>query len=376
MPDQQTHLTETILTIQHEVQLALDYIETVANNEASTLGSSPSLLTVDNLRVKIPLVMQIEREEHPVTTEKVMTPGGFNITPGELPELKQHLLSREGLLLKVKEGSIGSFAKIRVLSPSPAPTETPPDTGTATPARPITGEIELSFIRMPRELGGGESQPSTPVAPGTSGTPVPNVVGLTLEQATTQLRIQGWHSRARAATAAEAASAPTGSTGKVLRQEPPSGQIVDKDTGEIKFWVSLSTLPVTEIEGIGETLAGRLAEAGLRTVGELSLARASEVASVLRVSESRARGFIDMAILISRLTIIGLPEQVVELLVRGAGIRSVEQLAEADPEKLYKLCRESVGSRTVRVPRGFLFTVETVAGWIKAARSYLNESPD
>jgi hypothetical protein len=48
-------LTEAILSIHNEVQSALDYISTVSANEGTELGKSTAFLSIENLRVKIPV---------------------------------------------------------------------------------------------------------------------------------------------------------------------------------------------------------------------------------------------------------------------------------------------------------------------------------
>ena len=129
------------------------------------------------------------------------------------------------------------------------------------------------------------------------------------------------------------------------------------------------------MDGIGEKLSARLAEIGITTVGELTISNAAQVAPHLRMSESRAQHFIDMASLICRLNVVGLRDEVVEVLVKGAGIRSMEELARAEPTQVYKTCQEAVEAGQVRVPREFTFTAGDVKDWIQAAQNYLREEP-
>jgi len=78
-----------------------------------------------------------------------------------------------------------------------------------------------------------------------------------------------------------------------------------------------------------------------------------------------------MANLMSRLAVLGFRDEVVELLVKGAGIRSMEQLAQAEPEGLYHVCQEAVSAGKVRVPREFSFTEANVQNWINTAGKYM-----
>ena len=54
--------------------------------------------------------------------------------------------------------------------------------------------------------------------------------------------------------------------------------------------------------------------------------------------------------------------------MKAGGIRSISELAEANPEDLYRACRTAVDSGKVQVPRDFKFTAGDVQQWITAAR--------
>ena len=76
-----------------------------------------------------------------------------------------------------------------------------------------------------------------------------------------------------------------------------------------------------------------------------------------------------MANFISHLVVAGLEDEVAELLVKGAQIRTMNELATSDPPQLYGTLKESIEQGRVRVPRDFSFTPEDVTNWIKAARA-------
>lgn len=232
--------------------------------------------------------------------------------------------------------------------------------------------IRITFVSSIGEIK-AESRPVSTGGNTDSGNTVPALMGLTLDEAAALLKSGGWQFEPHAASSDEIAAADKESRGRVLRQQPPAAQSVDKMRTTVHLWVDLGIIPVIEIDGIGEKLGDSLSKIGRTTVGELSLASVTQIAAALRISEARAKDFVDMAGLMSRLAILGFRDEVVELLVKGANIRSIEQLSDADPKELYRVCQEALASGKVRVPRGFIFTADEVKGWIKAARSYLSK---
>jgi hypothetical protein len=198
-------------------------------------------------------------------------------------------------------------------------------------------------------------------------------VGRTLEEALSLLKSGGWQFEPHAASNEEIVAAGKENPGRVLRQEPKEAQSEDKTNTTVHFWVDLGNIPVKEIDGIGDKLEDSLSKIGVTSVGKLSLASVPQIASSLRISETRAQGFVDMASLMSRLAILGFRDEVVELIVKGANIRSIEQLADADVTELYRVCQDAVASGKILIPRGFSFTADDVKSWIKAAGSYLGK---
>lgn len=230
----------------------------------------------------------------------------------------------------------------------------------------------LSTIRVSFVSSIGEVKPqAVPASDGTvRGNIVPVLVDRTFDDALTLLKSGGWQFELHAANSEEIAAAGGVRRGLVLRQEPLAGRSVEKTKTIVHIWVDLGNTPVREIDGIGIKLGDSLSKVGIATVGELSLASVTQVASALRISTIRAQAFLDMAGLMSRLAVLGFKDEVVELLVRGANIRSIEQLANAEPKELYRVCQEAIEAGKVKVPRGFSFTTDEVQGWIKTAKSY------
>jgi len=364
MSDQSTYLAEAILVIQNELQTALDYIETVVSQETSQLGAAPSLITVDNLRIRIPFSFQVEQETHPIPSEE--TPAvvtGLTLSKEELARLKSRLLSREGMLIGKEQGQLGRFAKIRLTSLAyPLAAEAP--TGAE-----LVGSIELTFARVPRMIEPVEPVATAPEEGFPEGNPVPDIAGRTLDEAMELLTTTNWNFEAHAASKEQVAQAPELARGCVLIQEPKAAERVDKATTTVHFWVALSNLPVDIIDGIGEKLSERLDKIGISTVGQLSIVKAEQIAQALRINESRAREFTDMANFISHLVVAGLEDEVAELLVKGAQIRTMNELAASDPSQLYETLKEAIDQGQVQVPRDFSFTSEDVANWMKAAQA-------
>ncbi|HSW58139.1 MAG TPA: PASTA domain-containing protein [Dehalococcoidales bacterium] len=230
------------------------------------------------------------------------------------------------------------------------------------------GEIKTPPAATPVDRGEIKTPPA--VTTPARGINIPQLVGLSLEEAAALLKSGGWQFEVHAAGTKETESAGVTRLGGIIRQEPSAGQAVDKSATPIHFWAVLSNRPVKEIEGIGEKYSAGLAKKGLSTIGELSLAEAAAVASALRISQSRAQSLIDMAMLMSGLAVLGAKDQVIELLVKGAGVRSIQALAETKPEELFRLCQAALTSGKVKVPRGFSITAEEVKGWTKAAGAF------
>ena len=228
--------------------------------------------------------------------------------------------------------------------------------------------VRISFVST---IGEVKASPMPSPAGGAAGNSVPTLLGLTMDAAVGLLKSRGWMYETHAASREEVTAAGIATRGRVLRQLPAASQVADKQKTTVHLWINLGSASVKEIDGIGAKLEESLAKAGIGTVGELGLAKAAQVALVLRTNETRAQAYIDMAGLMSRLAILGLRDEVVELLTRGAGIKSVEQLADAEAAKIFQVCQEAISSRKVRVPVEFALKADDVKQWIRTARSYL-----
>ena len=142
-----SYLTEAILAIHNEVQSALDYISTVAATESTDLGKSTAMLSIENLRVKVPIKISIESEK------KKLAP--LPTTPLTPEQIRQALPKRTGFVIErdlPKNFSV--ISKVRVAfnpQEAAATAASKADTGeTPSTSDEGWGEIEITFAPIKR----------------------------------------------------------------------------------------------------------------------------------------------------------------------------------------------------------------------------------
>lgn len=123
--------------------------------------------------------------------------------------------------------------------------------------------------------------------------------------------------------------------------------------------------PVRDIEGVGEYYGEKLREMGIVTIGDLWTAELNKVSSHLDIPETIVRNWRAMGELID---VYGIGPQFAELLVR-CGIRSIPQLAQAEPNELLARILLTSAERMVRI-QGAPIGYRHVENWIEAARKY------
>lgn len=135
------YLTELILSIQNEVQSAVDYIADVVAKNSTDLGKSAVVMNIENLRVKLPFLIELEQK---TSSFKPLPEPSSN---AEL--LKKNLTKRKGLLLSDTgvTGKMAVYTKVKVLQSS---TVTQP-TSSEEPNLIEKGEIEIVFTPVKRE---------------------------------------------------------------------------------------------------------------------------------------------------------------------------------------------------------------------------------
>lgn len=141
-----SYLTEAILAIHNEVQSALDYISTVATTEGTDLGKSTALLSIENLRVKIPIKISIE-------SDKKKLPA-LPTTPLTLEQIRQALPKRTGFVIErdlPKNFSVVSKVRVAFNPQEAAATAAKASTTeTASTSDEGWGEIEITFAPIKR----------------------------------------------------------------------------------------------------------------------------------------------------------------------------------------------------------------------------------
>ncbi len=140
-----SYLTEAILAIHNEVQSALDYISTVANAEGTDLGKSTALLSIENLRVKVPIKISLE------AGKKKLEP--LPSTPLTADQVRQALPKRTGFVIErdlPKNFSVYSKVRVAFNPQEAAATKTPAEGGAAATSEEGWGEIEITFAPIKR----------------------------------------------------------------------------------------------------------------------------------------------------------------------------------------------------------------------------------
>lgn len=200
---------------------------------------------------------------------------------------------------------------------------------------------------------------------------VPDITGMTLRKAEVHLKELKWNYEVHTVTDKEIVEAGRKTFGKVIRQKPTAGTTCGSKEEIIHLWVNLGKTPVTVISGIGDKLSASLAKMGIRSVGQLSHANTEELSKFLKMNTKRTEDFIERAAKISTLTNLGLHDNIVELLTKGAGIQSVEELAKANPDQLLKICRSSEVSNRVPSRTRIDLNERTVKSWVQIAQKSL-----
>lgn len=141
-----SYLTEAILAIHNEVQSALDYISTTASVQGTDLGKSTALLSIENLRVKLPIKISLE------TGKKKLEP--LPTTPLTPEQIQQALPKRTGFVIErdlPKNFSIYSKVRVAFNPQEAAATKAAAPSETAEPqAEAGWGEIEITFAPIKR----------------------------------------------------------------------------------------------------------------------------------------------------------------------------------------------------------------------------------
>ena len=126
----------------------------------------------------------------------------------------------------------------------------------------------------------------------------------------------------------------------------------------------ISDLPIETIEGIGKTYGDLLRDAGIKTVADLSSAKAAKVAEICDVGEEQAEKWIAMS---HFAWLDEISEEDAEAIVFATGITTLKGLAKAEAKDVLEKVEKGIRIGKVRVPEGYEVNLERVKSWIKAA---------
>jgi len=149
------YLTETILTIHNEVQTALDHISTMAKDEITDTEST-AILSIQNLRIKIPMKFNLEITEKPIEESSNITKGAqldSNYTREAQRELS--LANRAGFIVSAPDTitpTVASYSKLAINLQLDEPNKNASQNETTVESKKEAwGEIEIVFAPLKRQ---------------------------------------------------------------------------------------------------------------------------------------------------------------------------------------------------------------------------------
>lgn len=132
----ESYLTELILTMQNEVQTAVDYIGMAAAQAGTELGKNEAIMQIESLRVKIPFLISLESKNLNVGNAIIVTDWTTPI------ELRKMLSVRKGFMLDLNGMGIkANFTKVKVDLNTTQESDS---------AEKMCGELEITFSPLQR----------------------------------------------------------------------------------------------------------------------------------------------------------------------------------------------------------------------------------
>ncbi|MEM3562094.1 MAG: DUF4332 domain-containing protein [Candidatus Freyarchaeota archaeon] len=150
---------------------------------------------------------------------------------------------------------------------------------------------------------------------------------------------------------------------KVVAEKPEKK--VERAAKIVPTGVPRAQLQISQVEGIGPVYASRLEKAEIRTLSQLANSSVDKVASAAKVNKKEAEKWIRIANL---LLLDILDEEAAEIMVVGAGVTSLKDLAERKPDELYEQMQAALKMGKVAIPKGYSFTKQDVEKWVNAAK--------
>ena len=192
---------------------------------------------------------------------------------------------------------------------------------------------------------------------------VPNFLGLSLDEAkrifeSTELTIGD--------VSESASESPEGtviSQSIMAGEEVRHGTSIDLVIAEKRKAKEEEAESIRELAGIGAYHSDKLDKIGVKTTRDLASTPVSVIRKATGVPERVADEWKAMASIHNK----EMGKHGAYLLVK-TGIKSVEDLKNAAPSKLYSTLKNGIIRRRVRVPPGFSLSEEKVASWVESAR--------
>ena len=192
---------------------------------------------------------------------------------------------------------------------------------------------------------------------------VPNFLGLSLDEAKRIFESAELTVGDVSESASESPEGTVISQSIMAGEEVRHGTSIDLVIAEKRKAKEEEEESIRELAGIGAYHSDKLDKIGVKTTRDLASTPVSVIRKATGVPERVADEWKAMASIHNK----EMGKHGAYLLVK-TGIKSVEDLKNAAPSKLYSTLKNGIIRRRVRVPPGFSLSEEEVASWVESAR--------
>lgn len=192
---------------------------------------------------------------------------------------------------------------------------------------------------------------------------VPNFLGLSLDEAKRIFESAELTVGDISESASESPEGTVISQSIMAGEEVRHGTSIDLVIAEKRKAKEEEEESIRELAGIGAYHSDKLDKIGVKTTRDLASTPVSVIRKATGVPERVADEWKAMASIHNK----EMGKHGAYLLVK-TGIKSVEDLKNAAPSKLYSTLKNGIIRRRVRVPPGFSLSEEEVASWVESAR--------
>lgn len=192
---------------------------------------------------------------------------------------------------------------------------------------------------------------------------VPNFLGLSLDEAKRIFESAELTVGDISESASESPEGTVISQSIMAGEEVRHGTSIDLVIAEKRKAKEEEAESIRELAGIGAYHSDKLDKIGVKTTRDLASTPVSVIRKATGVPERVADEWKAMASIHNK----EMGKHGAYLLVK-TGIKSVEDLKNAAPSKLYSTLKNGIIRRRVRVPPGFSLSEEEVASWVESAR--------